>query len=189
MIGYARTSTHDQRIDLQISALRAVGCDRIFEDSGFSGAHNSRLGLEQALNDLCEGDQLITWKLDRLSRSLQDLLHIVGAIQLKGSDFRSLTENIDTSSPGGKLIFHVMGALAEFERALIVERTKAGIEAAKIKGQKFGRRRKLTAQQISLAKELLRDQTRSTSDVARLFNVHRSTLWRAVQSSDPALRH
>ncbi|QVQ36034.1 recombinase family protein [Pseudochrobactrum algeriensis] len=138
-IGYARISTDMQRLDLQLDALTQAGCDRVFKDHGISGASTERPGLKQAMDMLQEGDTLIVWRLDRLGRSLVHLVEQVSALGKQGIEFRSLTESIDTSSSGGKLMFHLIAALAEFERSLISERTKAGMAAAKLRGKHVGR--------------------------------------------------
>ncbi len=179
-IGYARVSTDDQNLDLQRDALRAAGCNEIYEDQGVSGTIERRPGLIAALAALGAGDVLVTWRLDRLGRSLPHLIGLVAELQTKGSEFQSLTEAIDTTSAGGKLVFHIMGALAEFERSLIVERTNAGIQAAKRRGQILGRRRKLTPAQIAHARESIESGRETASSMASLFKVERSTLWRAL---------
>jgi len=131
LIGYARVSSMEQNLDLQILALKAAGCSRIFTDHGLSGADFQRPGLRKALRQLKEGDMFTVWRLDRLGRSLIDLISTVNGFSKRGCEFRSLTENIDTSTSGGRLLFHVMGAMAEFERSIISERTKAGMQAAR----------------------------------------------------------
>ena len=138
-IGYARISTDMQRLDLQLDALTQAGCDRVFKDHGISGNSTERPGLKQAMDMLQEGDTLIVWRLDRLGRSLVHLVELVSSLGRQGIEFRSLTESIDTSSSGGKLLFHMIAALAEFERSLISERTKAGMAAAKLRGKHVGR--------------------------------------------------
>lgn len=130
-IGYARVSTDDQHLDLQRAALKAAGCERVFEDQGLSGVAITRPGLESALAAVGEGDVLVVWKLDRLGRSLASLIGLIDDLGKQGAGFQSLSEHIDTTTAGGRLIFHVMGALAEFERSLIWERTKAGMQTAK----------------------------------------------------------
>lgn len=139
LIGYARVSTDEQSLDMQRSALEAAGCDRIYEDAGVSGATTQRLGLTAALATLQRGDTFVVWRLDRLGRSLGHLIQTIGGLEKRGINFRSLTESIDTGSPGGRLVFHVIGAMAEFERALISERTRAGMTTARKRGQHVGR--------------------------------------------------
>lgn len=141
-IGYARVSTDIQRMDLQMDALKQAGCDHIFADHGISGATIERPGLRQAMNMLQKGDTLVVWRLDRLGRSLVNLVEYVSSLGKLGVEFRSLTESIDTNSSGGKLLFHMIAALAEFERSLISERTKAGMAAAKLRGKHIGRPKK-----------------------------------------------
>jgi DNA invertase Pin-like site-specific DNA recombinase len=153
-IGYARVSTLDQEMALQLDALRAAGCDRIFEDRA-SGAKIDRPGLAQAIAFVREGDVLVTWKLDRLARSLPHLIETVTQLEKNGAGLRSLTEAIDTTTPGGRLIFHVFGALAEFERDLIRERTRAGLTAAAARGRRGGRKPVVTADRLERAKALI----------------------------------
>lgn len=148
-IGYARVSTDVQRMDLQLDALTQAGCDQIFKDHGISGASSERPGLQQAIGALQKGDTLIVWRLDRLGRSLVHLVEQVSNLGKQGIEFRSLTESIDTSSSGGKLLFHMIAALAEFERSLISERTKAGMAAAKLRGKHVGRPKRIKPTQSS----------------------------------------
>ena len=178
-IGYARVSTEEQNLDLQRQALERAGCDMIYEDQGISGAAVSRPGLDQALQTLKAGDVLTVWKLDRLGRSLPHLIQIIDGLGKTRAGFVSLSENIDTTTAGGKLYFHMMGALAEFERALIGERTKAGMQAARKRGKHVGRPAGLTAAQIKHAQEL-RNEGRQIAEIADLFGVHRSTVSRAL---------
>ena len=179
LIGYARVSTPEQSLDLQVDALRQAGCSKIFTDV-VGGARADRPGLEQALEYLRPGDILVTWKLDRLGRSLQHLIHLITDLQRREVGFRSLQESIDTTSPGGKLIFHVMGALAEFERDLIRERTRAGLAAARARGRKGGRPVSMGEREKRLAEQLLQDPALSVAEVARALGVGRSTLYRHV---------
>jgi Enterobacteriaceae phage serine recombinase len=153
LIGYARISTIDQNLDLQLDALKRAGCEAIYEDEGISGTKAKRPGLSRALKRLTSDDVLVVWKLDRLGRSMRHLIELTTLFDEKGIGFRSLSDAIDTSTSGGKLYFHLMGAFAEFERNLISERTKAGMAAAKARGVKMGRPRKLTPdQQKQIAK-------------------------------------
>ncbi|WBO58473.1 recombinase family protein [Acidocella sp. MX-AZ03] len=140
-IGYARVSTDEQNLSLQIDALKAVGCEKIFSDQGISGSLASRPNLNRALRTLRPGDKLVVWRLDRLGRSLVNLIQLLDQLGEKGVRFHSLNENIDTTSSGGRLVFHMMAALAEFERTLISERTRAGMAAARAKGKHVGRPR------------------------------------------------
>lgn len=180
-IGYARVSSGEQNLDLQHDALKAAGCTEIFDDAGISGAVERRPGLDRALARMNAGDALVTWRLDRLGRSLPHLIELVSELKEKGCEFVSLNEAIDTTSAGGKLIFHIMGALAEFERALIVERTRAGIAAARQRGQHMGRRRKLSAAQIEHARSAIDAGKDSVSGMAAILGVGRATLWRALR--------
>src|SRR3990170_1172901 len=153
LIGYARVSTHEQTLNLQQDALTKAGCTKIFTDTA-SGAKVERKGLEEALNYVRKGDTLVVWRLDRLSRSLPHLIATMTDLLERGIGFKSLTENIDTTTSGGKLIFHIFGALAEFERNLIRERTQAGLVAARARGKKGGRPKVLTGRRLGIARDL-----------------------------------
>lgn len=176
-IGYARTSRTIQNLDLQLDALNAVGCDRVFTDQ-MSGGRSDRPGLLEALAFCRPDDTLVVWRLDRLGRSLQHLVATVSEMEARGVQLHSLTESIDTSSPTGKLVFHLFAALAEFERQLIRERTRAGLEAARARGRKGGRRKKLDATQIEIAKKLRADPSLSIDDACRTLGVSRATFYR-----------
>lgn len=180
-IGYARVSTGEQSLALQRAALHAAGCARVFADKGVSGALAKRPALEAALAAVRRGDVLVVWKLDRLGRSLPHLLELVGRLEAEGAAFCSLTEAIDTATPGGELIFHVMGALAQFERALIVERTRAGMRAAREQGRRPGPKPKLTPEQLAHARRMIEQGTCGPAEMAALFGVDRTTLWRALR--------
>lgn len=182
-IGYARVSTDEQTTALQLDALRAAGCAPIFEDAAMSGARSDRPGLALAFAALQPGDTLTVWRLDRLGRSLSDLIRWVKDLEARGCEFCSLTEAIDTKSPGGRLVFHMLGALAEFERALIVERTKAGIQAAKRRGVKMGRRCSLSPEQVKNARTLLASEV-PPREVARTLGVGKSTLYRSLKGAE-----
>lgn len=179
-IGYARVSTRDQNLELQKDALQEAGCDRIHEDY-VSGAADERPGLRRALDALRPGDTLVVWRLDRLGRSMKDLVETINELNDEGVGFTSLTEGIDTTTNGGRLVFHIFGALAEFERNLIRERTMAGLEAARARGRKGGRPRKLSRRQLGLAQKMLQDGTQSVSTVADVLGVSRSTLYRHLK--------
>jgi len=181
-IGYARVSSGEQNLDLQRDALTVAGCSIIHEDEGVSGVARRRPGLDQALTMLKQGDTLVTWRLDRLGRSLPHLIELVSALQDRGCGFVSLNEAIDTSSAGGKLVFHIMGALAEFERALIVERTRAGMTSARKRGRHLGRPRVLSGAQLDKAREEIAGDRETTASMASLLGVSRSTLWRALRN-------
>jgi DNA invertase Pin-like site-specific DNA recombinase len=150
LIGYSRVSTHEQTLNLQQDALEKAGCTKIFTDTA-SGAKTERKGLEQALTYVRKGDTLVVWRLDRLGRSLPHLITTLTGLEEQGIGFKSLTENIDTTTSGGKLIFHIFGALAEFERNLIRERTQAGLVAARARGKKGGRPKVLIGKQVGIA--------------------------------------
>src|SRR5947209_7135886 len=152
-IGYARVSTTEQTLDLQLDALKKAGCSKIFTDTA-SGAKTERKGLDEALAYVRSGDTLVVWRLDRLGRSLKHLIEVVTDLEKRGIGFKSLTENIDTTTSGGKLIFHIFGALAEFERNLIRERTQAGLIAARARGRKGGRPKSLTGKKLAMLQEL-----------------------------------
>ena len=180
LIGYARVSTHEQTLHLQQDALHKAGCDKIFTDTA-SGAKTERIGLEEALHFLRKGDTLVVWRLDRLGRSLPHLIATMTDLEERGIGFKSLTENIDTTTSGGKLIFHIFGALAEFERNLIRERTNAGLTAARARGRKGGRRRALTARQLGIAQDLY-EKRHPIADICRTLKVSRATLYRAIKT-------
>ena len=182
ILGYARVSTDEQNLDLQHRALQAAGCERILDDR-ISGATIRRPGLDQALGCLRQGDVLVVWRLDRLGRSLQHLIDVIRTMGEKGVGFRSLSDNIDTTTAGGRLYFHMMGALAEFERDLIRERTRAGMNAARARGEHLGRKPALSPAQIDHAR-LLIERGESPSSVARSLKVGRSTLYRSLKGSE-----
>ncbi len=176
-LGYARVSTLDQHLELQEDALAKAGCEKIFRDVA-SGAVDSRKGLSEAIEFARRGDTLVVWKLDRLGRSLKHLIETVNLLKERGVGLMSLQEKIDTTTSGGKLIFHVFGALAEFERELIRERTNAGLKAARVRGRLGGRPPKLTSKQIEMGQRLLNDPEVSVAEVCRTLQVSRSTLYR-----------
>ncbi len=180
IVGYARVSTAEQHLDLQRDALRAAGCDKVFEDHT-SGVATDRPGWNRARAVLRSGDTLVVWRLDRLGRSLKHLIDTVTDLDEAGVAFKSLTESLDTSSTGGKLVFHIFGALAEFERELIRERTLAGLAAARARGRKGGRPRKLGPGRVDAARRLLADPNQTVTKVAEILGVARSTLYRALK--------
>jgi len=180
-IGYARVSTHEQNKELQTDALTKAGCERIFSDEGVSGAKAERKGLSEAHAFLRPGDVMVVWKLDRAGRSLRNLIDLLNTLEKREVGFVSLTEAIDTTTAGGKLIFHLMGALAEFERDLIRERTNAGLSAARARGRTGGRPRKLKNGKPALARSLYNDKTHSIDEICETLNVSRSTLYRYVR--------
>ena len=174
-IGYARVSTEDQNLDLQLDALKASGCETLYQEHA-SGKSTGRPELENALKALRAGDTLAVWRLDRLGRTLTDLVRIVADLENRGIGFVSLTEQINTDSPTGKLVFHLFASLAEFERNLIRERTLAGLKAARARGRRGGRTNKLTAKDQVMAKALMADRTTSVNDIARRFGVSLSLI-------------
>ncbi|MBN8995375.1 MAG: recombinase family protein [Rhizobiales bacterium] len=179
-IGYARVSTDEQNLRLQLDALRAAGCERIYRDDGISAVARDRPGLRRAIKRLKSGDVLVVWKLDRLGRSLAHLIEVITGLRDDGVGFHSLSEAIDTTTPGGRLIFHVMGALAEFERELIAERTRAGMSAAKRAGIRLGRPLKLTAAQVEKAQARI-DAGETVAGAAASLEVNQTTLARALR--------
>jgi DNA invertase Pin-like site-specific DNA recombinase len=185
LLGYARVSkADDQDTAAQVGALRATGCKRVFEEKA-SGGRWDRPELHRLLDQLREGDTLVVWKLDRLSRSLKDLLHILEKIEAADAGFRSVTEAIDTSGPAGRMMMQMLGSFAEFERAMVRERTKAGLKAARDRGRRGGRRPKLTPQQKTEILDMLA-AGRSGADLARLFLVHRATIGRIAAEARAA---
>ena len=186
LIGYARVSTLDQKPALQIDALKSAGCERIFTEKA-SGAQRDRPELKAALEYLRSGDTLAVWKLDRLARSMRQLIETVEELQARGIELRSLTESIDTSTPGGRLVFHIFGALAEFERAVIRERTSAGLAAARERGKKGGRPRTLGPKDLAAAKAMLADPAIRVEDVAARLKVSPATLYRHLPGGRSAV--
>jgi DNA invertase Pin-like site-specific DNA recombinase len=179
LMGYARVSTTDQNPDLQIDALKHAGCERIFTDT-ISGAKTQRPELDRLMQSLRSGDTVVVWRLDRLGRSLQHLIALVQELDQQGVGFRSLTESIDTTTSGGKLIFHIFGALAEFERNVIRERTKAGLDAARLRGRTGGRKPHpvlSNPKHLAVARKLYANQT-PIEDICATLKVSRSTLFR-----------
>ena len=182
LIGYARVSTQDQESVAQIDALKAAGCERIFQEK-VSGGRWDRPELHRLLGQLRKEDVLVVWKLDRLSRSLKDVLTLMEKIEKAGAGFRSLTEVIDTTSPGGRMMMQIVGTFAEFERAILRERTRNGLDAARKQGRVGGRRPKLKAHQQKEIVHLVTSGQKTAADAARLFNVHPSTVSRFLQRS------
>jgi len=187
LVGYARVSTGEQNLDLQIDALQKAGCDKIFTDE-MSGAKAERPGLTQAFTFARNGDTLVVWRLDRLGRSLKDLLARVEDLRYREIDFKSLHESIDTTTPAGKLQFHIFSALAEFERDLIHERTMAGLRAARARGRKGGRKQQMTQEKIKAAASLMKDKTNTVKDICHTLGVSRATLYRYVTPSGEVRR-
>jgi len=183
LIGYARVSTDDQHLDLQREALTQAGCLKIYEDRA-GGAQAARPGLALALEVLREDDTLVVWRLDRLGRSLKDLIALVEALEAQGIGLQSLKESIDTTSSGGKLVFHLFGALAEFERTLIRERTQAGLSAARARGRRGGRPKALDLAQRQLAVRLYRERQHRIAEICRLVGISKPTLYSYLAEAD-----
>ena len=179
-IGYARVSTLEQNLALQQDALKAAGCERVIVEKA-SGAKADRSGLDRVRELLRKGDVLVVWRLDRLGRSLRHLIELMTELEGAGIGFRSLTEAIDTTTSGGKLVFHIFGALAEFERNLIRERTRAGLDAARARGRKGGRRKKLGDKQRALAVDLYRQKKHTIEEICRTVGISKPTLYAYVR--------
>lgn len=179
LIGYARVSTDDQNLDLQQDALQKAGCERIYEDR-LTGAKADRPGLKRTLEDARNGDTIVVWRLDRLSRSLKDLIEIVALLETKGTGLKSLQESIDTTVSSGKLVFHIFGALAEFERNLIRERTQAGLAAARARGRKGGRPKSLNQDKQALAVKLYEEKKHSIEQICKMMSISKPTLYKYI---------
>lgn len=183
LIGYSRVSTIEQNLDLQTDALTKAGCDKIFKDVA-SGVKTNKNGLDEALNSLREGDMLVVWKLDRLGRSLKHLIEVINQLHQQKISFKSLRENIDTTSSGGKLIFHIFCALAEFERDVMRERTLAGLSSARARGKFGGRPRAMDKKKVAMARKLMSDASNSVEDVCKILGISRATLYRYVRRKE-----
>ena len=181
LIGYARVSTEEQNLDSQCDALTSAGCEKIFTDQ-ISGTKAQRPGLEAALSHLRTGDTIVVWRLDRLGRTLHHLIETVNDLQEQGVGFKSLAEAIDTTTSGGKLVFHIFGALAEFEREIIRERTRAGLQSARARGRTGGRRKVLTDKQVQQLKQLAADPKNSVTEICKTFGISRMTFYRYLES-------
>src|SRR5437763_7076389 len=183
-VGYARVSTTDQTLDLQQDALEKIGCTKIFTDTA-SGAKAERPGLTEALAYVREGDTLVVWRLDRLGRSLKHLIETITDLNNRRIGFKSIQENIDTSTSGGKLIFHMFGALAEFERDIIRERTKAGLAAARARGRLGGRPKAKTLntpKKVAMAQSLYDNKDNTIDEICKTLNISRATLYRYIKT-------
>src|SRR4051812_3645060 len=180
LIGYARVSTDDQNLDLQRDALKQAGCEDIFTDR-ISGTKDNRPGLTVALSHLRTGDTLVVWRLDRLGRSLRHLIDTVTDLQERGIGFKSLQESIDTTTSGGKLVFHIFGALAEFEREIIRERTQAGLQSARSRGRTGGRPKALSDKKAAMARQLYQDRTHSIDEICKILGISRTTFYRYMK--------
>lgn len=187
LVGYARVSTRDQNPALQLDALRAAGCERVFEETG-SGARADRPQLRAALDFMRPNDTLLIWKLDRLARSTKQLIDTVEALKARDIGFRCLTQELDTTTPGGRLVFTLFSALAEFERDVIRERTRAGLDAARARGRVGGRPPALSDRDLAAARALLRDPALTVDEVAAHLNVAVSTLYRHLPGGRGAVR-
>lgn len=187
-VGYARVSTADQNPNLQLDALRSANCDRIFEERA-SGAQADRPELARALDHLRDGDTFVVWRLDRLGRSLKDLVRIVNELEARGVGFQSLQESIDSTTPSGRLTFHIFASLAEFERELVRERTRAGLAAARSRGRRGGRPSVMTPKKLAVARALLKEvdsdgkSAHTYESVAETIGVSRSTIYRALRKA------
>jgi len=189
-IGYARVSTQDQNLTLQQDALAKANCDRVFTDTA-SGAKADRPGLKDALSHLRKGDTLVVWKLDRLGRSLKNLIEVTQELEKRGIGLRSLQEQIDTTTPGGKLIFHVFGALAEFERDLVRERTNTALVAARARGRVGGRKPVLTEKKAETALTLYHSKKVPVVEICKTLGVSRTSIYRLVSatvSNNPVIK-
>lgn len=182
LIGYARISTHDQTLDLQTDALKQAGCEKTYEDTA-SGAKTERKGLQEALDQLRAGDVLVVWRLDRLGRTLKQLIELINDLNDKGIGFKSITENIDTTTSGGKLVFHIFGALAEFEREVIKERTNAGLQAARARGRLGGRPKAITdPKKLALLYSLYDSKEHQVQDICDTLHISRTTLYKYIEA-------
>ncbi len=182
-IGYARVSTRDQKLDLQTDALKKAGCEKIFSDTGISGAKASRPGLDDCLDYMRQGDTLVVWKLDRLGRSTKNLLTLISDIEARGIGFQSVTEALDTSTPQGRLFFTIASAFTQMERELIQERVMEGLKAARARGRLGGRRKRLTPSQEAKIRTLYDKQELKITEIAELFNISRATVYRALDNT------
>ena len=183
LIGYARISTQDQTLDLQRDALEKAGCEQIYTDR-VSGTKAERKGLTEALSHLREGDTLVVWRLDRLGRSLRHLIDTITKLHERGVGFKSLQENIDTTTSGGKLVFHIFGALAEFEREIIRERTQAGLQSARSRGKVGGRPKALTLKEVQMLRNMAADKSLTVSDICRTLGIGRTTFYRYAKAGE-----
>jgi DNA invertase Pin-like site-specific DNA recombinase len=181
LIGYARISTHDQTLSLQQDALEKAGCEQIFTDT-VSGTKAERKGLSEALSHLRAGDTLVVWRLDRLGRSLRHLIDTITELHERGVGFKSLQENIDTTTSGGKLVFHIFGALAEFEREIIRERTRAGLVSARSRGRAGGRPKALTPKDVQMLRSMASDKSLTVSDICKTLGIGRTTFYRYAKA-------
>src|SRR5947209_9465051 len=185
LIGYARVSTTEQHLELQLDALKKAGCEHIFTDK-ITGIKTERNGLQEAFSHLRKGDTFVVWRLDRLGRSLKHLIETLTGLHEKGIEFQSLTENIDTSTPTGMFMFHLIGALAEFERNLIRERTNAGLEAALARRHKGGRPKVGETETKRMARKLYADKSNTVKDICKSLRISKATLYRYFNENKPS---
>lgn len=186
LVGYARVSTDDQNLDLQRDALQKAGCEHVFQDLT-GGAKAERPGLKQALDYSRSGDTLVVWRLDRLSRSLKNLIEMITHLESKKIGLKSLQESIDTTTSSGKLVFHIFGALAEFERHLIKERTQAGLQAARARGRKGGRPQKLNKEKQRLTVKLYKEQKHTINQICDMMAISKPTLYKYIRQESRSL--
>jgi DNA invertase Pin-like site-specific DNA recombinase len=184
-IGYCRVSTQDQNLELQLDELKRAGCEKIFQDVA-SGSKDERKGLLEAVSFAREGDCLVVWKLDRLSRSLRHLIDTVNQLKGRGIGLRVITMNLDTTTPSGNLVFHIFASLSEFERELIRERTIAGLQAARVRGRVGGRKRLMDEKKVQIAKSLHADGKATVSEICETLNVSKATLYRNLKLAKAA---
>ena len=184
LVGYARVSTQDQNLELQLDALKKIGCKKFYQDQ-ISDRKSNRPGLQLALEVLRKGDTLVVWKLDRLGRTVKGLVELVNKLHQNDVHFKSITDNVDTSTPSGRFFFHIMASLAQMERELVAERTRAGLAAEKVQGRIGGRKRKMTKSKIESAKKLLASGT-LPKDVAQNLGASIPTLYRWIPASSYA---
>src|SRR5215213_5906856 len=182
-IGYARVSTHEQTLDLQRDALKKAGCEQIFTDT-VSGTKEERKGLREALSHLRQRNTLVVWRLDRLGRSLRHLIDTITSLQERDVGFKSLQENIDTTTSGGKLVFHIFGALAGFEREIIRERTTAGLKSARSRGKVGWRPKALTLKEVQMLRNMASDRSLAVSDICKTLGIGRTTFYRYVKAGE-----
>ena len=180
-IGYCRISTNDQNLDLQLDELKKAGCERIFQDIA-SGAKSDRKGLKEAIEFARSGDVIVCWKLDRVGRSLRYLIETINTLKDRGIGFRCLTQQLDTTTPSGMLIFHVFGAMSEFERSLIQERTQAGLQAARARGRLGGRPKSVNENRIASASTLYKDGKMSINQICETLKISRATFYRDLKA-------
>lgn len=182
LIGYARISTEEQSLEPQLEALKEAGCEKFFQEVA-SGAKTARPHLEEALKYARKGDVIVVWKLDRLGRSLKHLIETIQDLEKKGVEFKSLTEGMDTKTPGGRLLFNIFGAIAEFEKDLIKERTQAGLKAARARGRKGGRPKRMDDQMVEMARSLHKNANTPVADICRTLKISKSTLYRCLKET------